>query len=121
MACIAPRPRTSPTIGQRFCHCRARFWKRSPSSLARASKFSSLEYVEHRQRGRAGKRIAGKCAAQAAGAGRIHDFRAAGDGRQRKSAAERFRGHDNVRLDAVVFAGKQVRRCGRNRSALRRR
>src|SRR5437660_772890 len=40
MACMAPRPRTSPISGQRSCHLRARSWKISPNSLARADKSS---------------------------------------------------------------------------------
>src|SRR5437899_2536260 len=46
MACMAPRPRTSPISGQRSCHLRARSWKISPNSLARADKSSRAEGIE---------------------------------------------------------------------------
>ena len=66
-----------------------------------------LEHVEHGQRGFAGDRIAGKCSAQPAGAGRVHDFGATGDRRQRQSSTDRLRRDDDVGLDAVAFAGKE--------------
>src|SRR5215469_2905492 len=40
MACIPPKPRTSPIIEKRRCHSHALLWKRSPNSLARASRLS---------------------------------------------------------------------------------
>ena len=113
---MPPRPRTSPTMGQRRCHSRARRWKRSPSSLARANKFSFLKQIEHGESGGAGKRIAGESSAEAAGSGRVHDFGAAGDGGKRQSTAQGFRSDENVGLDAVAFAGEE--RAGASEAGL---
>src|SRR5262245_24813115 len=59
--------------------------------------------IEHGRRGCAGQRIATEGSAEAAGADRVHQLGAPGNGRERQAAAERLAGHEQVRLDAVVL------------------
>ena len=75
--------------------------------MARGQKVFAFENIQHRQRRGAGQRIAGECAAEPARNRGIHDFGASGNRRQRQSPAERFGGHQKIRLDAVVLAGEQ--------------
>ena len=60
---------------------------RSPTRSARSKILFLFEYLEHRERGRAGDRIARVGAAEPAGPAGIHDVGAADDGRQREAAA----------------------------------
>ena len=98
-------------MGQRFCHSRARFLEVVAQFVRARIQILLLKHVEHGERGFAGDRISGEGASQAAGAGSIHDFRAAGDRSQRQSAANRLRGDEDVGLDAVALAGKQRARA----------
>src|SRR5207302_10545043 len=65
-----------------------------------------FEQVEHRQSCGARKWVAGECAAEAAGAWCIHDLGAAGHSSQWEAAAQGFRCHDEIGLDAVTLAGE---------------
>ena len=94
-------------IGQRRCHSRARRLEAVAEFVGASQQILAFEQIEHGQRRGAGERIAGERSAESAGAGSIHDFGAAGDRSQRQSAAQRFRGDDKIRLDAVALAGKQ--------------
>ena len=120
MACMPPRPRTSPTIGQRRLPFAGAALKAVAEFVGAGQQVFALEHIEHGQRGRAGQRIAGERAAEAAGAGRVHDLGAAGDGGQRQSTAERLRGHDEDPARCRRRRWQTALRCGRSRIALRR-
>jgi hypothetical protein len=67
--------------------CR-RCFSRPPSVLARSHSFFVLDHVEHGMGGGDADRVAAIGAAEAAGAGRIHDLGAAGDGCEREAAGQ---------------------------------
>ena len=79
---------------------------------ARANRAGSLEKLlvhdlEDLQRRRAGDRISGKGAAQAARLGRVHDLGLSDDRGERKPSAQRLRDRHQVGLDAVVLAREE--------------
>ncbi len=74
--------------------------------LGALAEFLLLDGVDHGETGGAGDGIAGEGAAQAAGAGGVHDLGFAGDGRERQSSAQRFRGDQDVGHKSEALAGE---------------
>ena len=102
-ASIAPSPRTSPTIacfGRDLVEPRAQKTGDLLGALAEARR---RQLVEHGERRRARDRVAAERAAEAAGMRRIHQLGASGDRRERKPAAERLAGDEQVGLDVVAL------------------
>ncbi len=72
-----------------------------------------LDHVENGMGRRNADRAAGIRAAQAAGAGGVHDFGAAGDGCNREAAAQALGHGHQVGRDAIVFHGEQFAGTGK--------
>ena len=103
-ASIGPRPRTSPTHGSSAAIASRRGAQRAPSRSARARK-AGRDCVEHHLGRGAGHRVAAERAAEAARADGVHELGAAGDRRERQTAAERL---------ARRRAGRAARRSARS-------
>ena len=96
-------PRTSPMSAWREAMLVEARAKRLAELVARRARNSSSETVSSTTtRRRARERISAERAAEAAGRHRVHDLGTAGHARERKAAADRLAGDEQVRLDAVV-------------------
>ena len=103
IASIAPSPRTSPIAGQRSCQASMRAADRLADRDRALDEPLLLDHVEHGQRRGLRDRVADVGAADAAGAGRVHDLRAAEHAREREAHRDRLRDRDQVGLDAEVL------------------
>ena len=78
-------------------------------------------HLDRGDRRHAGDRVAAVGAAHAAGMGGVHDLGAPGRGADRHAGAERLGGDDDVGARCRSARGRTACRCGRSRTAPRRR
>src|SRR5947208_3669997 len=86
-------------------------WSRSQDVYNSTSEIrSNPRYAPYlgRERGGDRDRATGICAAQPAGRSRVHDACPSRDGRQRKTAGQTLRRHDDVRVDAVMLHREEL-------------